>query len=120
MTISTQMRDVLIEHLDNQPVAVLIPTDTTDGLEASRRAARLRTTTVLVSAGLLRRKKHHTVITEEGRAMLAKVLGDWADALARAGWNDDLGFHGRPGRRDVFVDRVVETDGAAQSHIQAT
>jgi len=92
--ISTQMRDVLIDHLDGQKVPILRVADVS-GIEAHDRASRQATTTALIARGLLKTDgrlsaPRFTVITEAGRRILSAMLADWADALSRAEWKDPL------------------------------
>lgn len=86
--ITRKMRDVLIEHIDG-PVPVEVPTGPRGGHHAREVALRARTIRALINNRLLRGKTDsprptHTVITMAGRAELAEVLADWADALVRA------------------------------------
>lgn len=77
--ISRTMRDVLIRHLDG---LVKMPFGRDEKLE--------RTATVqCILKGWLERvvdAPDHTRITADGRAALAAVLADWADAFLRAGY----------------------------------
>lgn len=74
-------RDLLLAHLDGQPRPLAI------GPESYSRNA-------LVDRRLLRfddnhsLKPHSTIITELGREVLCTILGDYADALVRAGCLD--------------------------------
>lgn len=91
MAISRHMRDVLIEHIDG---AVGIVRFCPEGGEKSLALAqRNQTIKSLVGRGLLRTdvgmqhaRPSTTAITEAGRAVLAKELADWAEALVQAGY----------------------------------
>ena len=79
--LSFTSRDLLIEHVDGSndvPVPVYV---------TERCAAR----NGLIAKGLVRpdRKERatKTIITDDGRQVLAYVLGDYADALIRAGYS---------------------------------
>jgi hypothetical protein len=88
--ISQQVRDILIEHLDGHPVlAEKIQANATFGEERDYSRRRL-SVKLMISQGLLETKmtldrRFVTVITLAGRAALARALGEWADALVRAG-----------------------------------
>lgn len=75
------LRDVLIEHLDGKPIKFSLPHS------VRRHAAR-----ILINRKLLKGDRtfqpYHTVITDKGRAELAKMLADYADALFRVGYGD--------------------------------
>ena len=87
--LSTKMRDVLIDHLDGAAVPI-IKISELSGLDASRAADRHLTTRALILRGFLKHNSNrakaptHTLITEAGRAELAALLGEYADALIRA------------------------------------
>jgi hypothetical protein len=87
--LTTGMRDVLIEHIDG-PVPIVRTTDFT-GIEAHAMATRYKSVWALLDRGLLKKDRElvpkFTIITEPGRAELAKALADWADALVRAGYS---------------------------------
>lgn len=91
---SRWMRDILISHIDG-PVPIFRAAP--KGVNAAELARHRRTTEALVLRGLLRNGPENppreTFVTELGRKKLAEVLGDWADALVRAGW----GMDNRPG-----------------------
>ncbi len=89
--LSSKMRDVLIDHLDGAAVPVVkIKISELGGLDASRAADRYITTRALILRGFLKYPSNrakaptHTLITEAGRAELGMLLGEYADALARA------------------------------------
>ena len=87
MSISRQMRDVLIDHIDGAPVEIIrVEIAKGDGLRARDLALRLHTTTALLNRGWLKTRSDRkaTLMTDAGRAALAEVLADWADALTRA------------------------------------
>lgn len=90
MSISRQMRDVLIDHMDDRAVPIAEPMDAVDGLEAWSRRSRRGTIQALVRAGLLRERSRHTFITDAGRCTLAAALADWADAIVRLRGKDAL------------------------------
>jgi hypothetical protein len=79
MSLSTTMRDVLIEHLDGAAVPIV-----------RRPGDRDRVVKALILRGLLKVNSNqakaptHTLITEPGRAELAALLGEYADAIVRA------------------------------------
>jgi hypothetical protein len=95
--LSSKMRDVLIDHLDGQAVPVVRPVGADggewkahEGLAASRNADRHITTRALLARGFLKYNSNrakaptHTFITDAGRKELGALLGEYADALARA------------------------------------
>ena len=82
-TISAGMRDVLIEHLDGRQVKIVNAKDYM-GLEARGMQDRQITVAALLRRHWIRATFKHTVITEKGRAALARCLGEYADALSRA------------------------------------
>jgi hypothetical protein len=88
--ISIAMRDVLIRHLDGNEVIIIRSAMVKDNYEAWQASAAMNTTQALLARGLLRpvgsHKPYATVITDSGRAELAKALADWADAMVRAKW----------------------------------
>lgn len=97
------MRDVLIAHLDGVGVPIVTPRGS--GIDdASEIARRFQTTKRLLERGFLRtdnvKKPRLTFITEGGRAVLAKALADWADALVRAGYLE---------RTDPLINRLLTT-----------
>ncbi len=87
--LSSKMRDVLIDHLDGAAVPI-IKISELSGLDASRAADRHLTTRALILRGFLKHNSNrakaptHTLITEAGRAELAALLGEYADAIVRA------------------------------------
>ena len=85
---SEPKRDVLLAHLDGIGVPIeKFSRSEVAGLEASKRVSRYKTTTALIMLGWLRTdnkiKPTTTYITDLGREVLGKALGDWADASAR-------------------------------------
>lgn len=81
--LSKPQRDRLVEHVDG--AAWIEP-----GIEADD-VARMRSLTSLANLGLIRfphtasHRPRKSVITEDGRMVLAMVLADYAEALLRAG-----------------------------------
>jgi hypothetical protein len=84
MEVSRSMRDVLIEHLDGKMVHI----NAVVGYDAGRRK-------LVIGAALSRGwiktcgsevRPTHTQITDAGRTALAKILGEYADVLYRAGF----------------------------------
>ena len=90
----TNMRDILIEHMDGKQVVI-------------RQGGGAYWTTLygLINRGLVRfdRTPHprYTIITDAGRTELAKALADWADALSRAGCGVGENI-------DALVERLLE------------
>jgi hypothetical protein len=82
------MRDVLIEHIDN-PVPIIRACNI-KGPEAKALSNRYKSVWACMDRGFLTKDRDYsprfTVITEIGRAELANALGDWADAMVRAGY----------------------------------
>lgn len=87
--LSRGQRDILIDHLDGIPVPI-IRASGLSGLDANAAARRMQQTFALVGCGMLKTNhgnkitSTHTTITDRGRAFLAEILADWADALVRA------------------------------------
>jgi hypothetical protein len=88
--LSSNMRDVLIDHLDGREVPIMRVSELR-GFRGAAGGDRLRTTQALLARGFLktdgvqgRRAPVHTTITEAGRAELCALLGEYADALVRA------------------------------------
>ncbi len=96
--LSSNMRDVLIEHLDGREVPIMRVSELR-GFRGAAGGDRLRTTQALLSRGLLKTngarstayavQQHqkaptHTMITEAGRRELCALLGEYADAIVRA------------------------------------
>ena len=96
--LSSNMRDVLIEHLDGTAVPIMRVSELR-GFRGAAGGDRLRTTQALLARGLLktngaRSSAHafqphqkaatHTLITEAGRRELCALLGEYADAITRA------------------------------------
>lgn len=84
--ITPAMRDVLLEHIDGLPVPVSI-----------RMPARVRMVGSAIAHGFLRKEKVArdavfpsratapvTIITDRGRAVLARAIAEWTDAAIRA------------------------------------
>jgi hypothetical protein len=87
---SNTMRDILIDHLDGRKIKITAPTGF--GRET---ALRFKTTRTLIHYGYLKYTGEGragpvpitptvTVITDDGRRALAKLLASWADVLDRA------------------------------------
>ena len=93
MSISRQMRDVLIDHLDGCGVPIIRTSACNPGLRNFELAARINTTHALLLRRFIRPDEKinptHTYITDSGRAALAAALADWAEALIRAGYDGD-------------------------------
>jgi hypothetical protein len=76
--LTANQRDMLISHIDGEVGVSLV-----DGLTMVRRT--------LMDAGLIRgtpqgsMRPRYTALTERGRMAVAMILGDYADALVRAG-----------------------------------
>ena len=96
--LSSNMRDVLIDHLDGREVPIMRVSELR-GFRGAAGGDRLRTTQALLSRGLLKTngarsasyavQQHqkaptHTTITEAGRRELCALLGEYADAIVRA------------------------------------
>ena len=88
--LSAIQRDILIEHLDGRPVTLIRPPVGHDA-DKDRRARIIwrHTIQALLTRGFLETRKAdkwrmETVITEAGRAALARELAQWADKLWRA------------------------------------
>ncbi len=87
--LSAAMRDILIEHLDDNSVLWI---RNSQSLPPERRVLfvqRTATRDALIERGWITfdaryRRPHFTYITDDGRRVLAKALGEWADALDRA------------------------------------
>lgn len=77
MKLNAAMRDLLIEHIDGDCVQVVL-----------REVARMNLVKGAERLGFLRfdrkPRPRKSWLTEKGRAILAKALADWADALVRA------------------------------------
>lgn len=112
--ISTAMRDVLIEHMDGAKVKFVVVA-VGYGLESCASQSRLKTTTALLQRGLIRfdspHSRQYTVINEAGRFVLATMLGDYADALAKA--NKMLGFD----ERSVWLAAITTDDFIVKTSI---
>ena len=91
----TNMRDILIEHMDGKQVVI----------RHLGGGGYWQTMNGLIARGLIRydRTPHprYTVITEAGRHALAKALADWADALSRAGCGVGENI-------DALIERLLE------------
>jgi hypothetical protein len=91
MLLSAAMRDMLIAHLDGQPVPI-IHSASVSGLSAKESQTRSITIAALISRGWIRFNNPNattprcTYLTEPGRHALAQVLAEYADALTRAGF----------------------------------
>jgi hypothetical protein len=87
--LSSNMRDVLIDHLDKE-VPILRVAELR-GFRGSAGGDRIRTVQALLARGLLKtngirgkRAGTHTLMTEAGRRELCALLGEYADAIMRA------------------------------------
>jgi hypothetical protein len=87
---SASMRDILLAHVDNNPVPIIRPADVADALGAVRAGQLFKSAAALITRGLVRYtppiKPTHTVITEAGRVALRKVLAEYAEILVRSGY----------------------------------
>jgi hypothetical protein len=113
--ISTSMRDVLIDHMDGKGVEPIRVDTSGDGLRTRELLNRSASTNALLARGLIsfdeRTRSKTTYITDAGRKVLAKALGDWADACVRAGY-DPLHLSGPPKpRSEQAFDRNTDDDG---------
>ena len=84
-SLTISMRDILIEHLDGHAVQHVVKFR-----DRNHYDERYCATGSLLARGLIRfdgrqTGQRYTYITDSGRAALARALGDWADALERAG-----------------------------------
>jgi hypothetical protein len=91
--ISTQVRDLLIDHIDGTPVTLRVTKSEADRMTLGERrelALRRRVIGHCIVRGFLRTRVCddgvgcETTITDKGRMVLAQALGDWADAIVRA------------------------------------
>lgn len=83
VVISPALRDLLIEHIDWP-----IPFRVRDvARHAVVKAALGREWLYTQPYGVFR--PTHTVLTEKGRAVLAAALADWAEAMVRAGFEQE-------------------------------
>jgi hypothetical protein len=78
-----ELRDILIEHMEGKPIP----------FDAPMRSVRRRLTRILLTRGFLQplgtmEEPSETVMTERGHDALCAMLGDYADALFRAGYGD--------------------------------
>ena len=80
------VRSVLIEHLDGRRIPFI-------AFGSVPRFSRTRAVRMLLTYRMLRLEGCNTSITEKGRAALAEMLADWADALASAEWADPRLHH---------------------------
>lgn len=76
MYLTVCARDILIAHIDGRPVAFVA-----HGIQHNSIRALVRIGYLRVEPGI--RIARHTRITEAGRAMLARALADWAEAIER-------------------------------------
>lgn len=91
------VRELLIEHIDGRPVLLSrhSPSPATTFGDRIAWTARSRMVRSLLDQKLLQSRVcadgvgMETVITEKGRAALAKALADWADAICRAHTRSD-------------------------------
>jgi hypothetical protein len=101
--ISSNMRDILIEHIDGKYVPFVHYTECT-GLDASHAQMRLHTINALILRRCIRfvtKSSKYTVITEVGRETLCRLLGEYADALVRT--QQMLGDQLEPEWAQLFV-----------------
>jgi hypothetical protein len=84
--LSTSLRDLLIEHIDGRPVPLRTYSRSTMMRSSS---APYQSVAALIKRGYLEARvgadgvPTETIITEKGRAALAAVLADMADAMRR-------------------------------------
>lgn len=87
-TLSACQRDILIEHMDGNAVAYVVPNSGIAPGERHRAAYRHRSAQGLLAKALIRfdgkMKPTHTYITEKGREALCAALADWAEAIVLA------------------------------------
>lgn len=117
---STQLsdveRDVLIDHLDGVGCRYVVPASAR-GRQRKELWLKVAAVKRLVHRKLLRRDFRekgvrgaglYSWITDEGRAAVSALLGDYADALLRAAYGQDREEHAYPGesstRRDIHAD----------------
>lgn len=122
---STQMRDILIEHMDGAKVEMA--RRVTNGIQAIEHHHRLNTFQALLAHGLIKHdgrdtsnRPRFTVITEQGRETLSQILGDWADALRRSGFDVLPTNRGsvKDMRREQFELRIALNGGISGSVFQ--
>jgi hypothetical protein len=103
--LSPPMRDVLIDHLDGGACRYLVPANVS-GKVSRQLWAKKRSLVKLLRLGFLEwtdRSHKFTVITEAGRGALAGLLGEYADALLRAGLAGDGGGNDQHIRRGKLI-----------------
>jgi hypothetical protein len=100
---SARKRDILIEHLDGQQVFMRnAHAARADGMEAKLLKHRWQAIDTLIQEGYLKEKNKnaitskYTVITQSGRAALARLLADYAEALIASGYGDGEVAHAMP------------------------
>lgn len=80
------MRDLLIEHIDQKPVPIIFCMSVPPA-QRDRLASRYQTLLAASRYGYIKFDRHPaprtSTITDSGRNALAKVLADWADAICR-------------------------------------
>lgn len=120
---STQMRDILIEHMDGAKVEIHKPVS--DSVDAVAQTYRTNTFKALLARGLIKhdgreRSERCTIITEQGRETLSQILGNWADALRRSGFDVLPTNRGlvKDMRREQFELRVALNGGIGESVFQ--
>lgn len=84
--ISAAMRDILILHCDQNLVPVCLNTCALSNRQRVEAVRQNKSKSAALRRGWLRltADRRFTVITDDGRAILAKALADWGDALDRA------------------------------------
>lgn len=84
-------RNVLVDHMDGTAVRYTVP-HTAQGAVRKALWAKKTSQLGLVQKGFLQwQGSQYTVITQKGRAELAKILADYAEVLVKAGYaNGDL------------------------------
>lgn len=80
-SMTAAMRDLLIEHIDG-PIQVRMNVQGRASLWKAAFAAGL-----ICAVVNSEKRPRHSRLTEGGRKVLARELGNWADALVRAGYD---------------------------------
>lgn len=80
VSLAVTMRDILIAHIDGPA-----PFVASDSAEVRCKRAAIKRGWLRFDERFIRPKA--TLITELGRTVIAEALGDWADALVRAGYS---------------------------------
>lgn len=102
--ISATIRDLLIEHIDG-PVKLNVIAGGTLG-DQRKRSLRNQNLRNAMKWGMIDLIDQRTVMTEKGREALCKMLGYWADVLARAGFE----FTAAPIMKDRLAEALIDSD----------